>query len=175
MLARRRRPIARDRDGTYRIELNDEVLDLLADLAGQLDPLLDDPSADPGLRRLFPPAHPEDLVAEAAWQIERGDDLRDSRRRALDVVRTARGGHLSEGELVAWMQGVNGLRLVLAERLGVDGDDNDDEQRIDRLLAVIDDDAEYDEVRDAARAQLATWQVYELLGSLVAHAVRALD
>ncbi len=170
-----RRLVVRKRDGTYRLQLGAEERDLLAALADQLDPLLDDPSADPGLRRLFPPAHPEDLMAEAAWQIQQGGDLRDARRAALDVVRTAGTGPMTEDELIAWVQGVNSLRLVLAERLEVDGDDATDEAAIEHALAIADDDALPAEERDRARRILAMWQVYNLLAVLVAEAVRALD
>lgn len=167
--------VSRKRDGTYRLELGEEEQALLAALADQLDPLLDDPSADPGLRRLFPPAHTEDVLAEAQWEIEQGAQLRDARRAALEVVRAPAAGRLSEDELIAWVQGVNSLRLVLAERLDIDGDERAEEAAIERAITLMGDPDAPASERDAARRLINMWQVYELLGAMVAHAVRALD
>ena len=167
--------ITRRRDGTYVIDLHDDEQELLAALADQLDPLLEDPSADPGLRRLFPPAHPDDLLREAEWQIQQGTDLRDAHRAALAVVRTGGAEPLSEDELVAWVQGINALRLVLAERLGVDGDEDAEQAAVEQAFALADDPDVAVEERDRARRLLGMWQVYHLLADMVADAVRALD
>ncbi|HEX7133953.1 MAG TPA: DUF2017 family protein [Iamia sp.] len=169
-----RRLVSRKRDGTFTLNLDDDEQALLTALADQLDPLLDDPSADPGLRRLFPPARTDDLLAEAQWEIEQGANLRDARRAALDVVRAPEAGPLSEEAVIAWVQGINALRLVLAERLEIDGDQEAEEATVVRALALADDaDLPTDE-RDRARRIVHMWQVYELLGVMVAHAVRAL-
>ena len=164
--------VARKRDGTFVLRLDADEVELLASLAAQLDPLLDDSAANPVLRRLFPPAHTEDVLAEAAWQIEQGSSLRDSRRAALDTLRHPPGQPMSEDQLVAWMQGVNSLRLVLAERLGV-GDDSDQERDLVTALSGLaagDDE----EAADQARQLLGAWQVYGLLGWMVDGAVTAL-
>lgn len=170
-----RRLVSRKRDGTFHLNLDDDEQALLAALADQLDPLLEDPSADPGLRRLFPPARTDDLLAEAQWEIEQGANLRDARRASLDVVRTAGGGPLTEDEVVAWLQGVNALRLVLAERLEVDGDQRAEEHAFHQALALAEDPTVDPSERDRARRIVHMWQVYELLGVMVAHAVRALS
>ena len=167
--------VTRRRDGTFALDLGDDERELLAALADQLDPLLEDPSADPGLRRLFPPAHPDDLLQEAAWQIEQGGELRDARRAALEVVRTAGTEPLTEDEVVAWLQGINALRLVLAERLEVDGDEDGEDAAVARAFAIADDPGLPVEERERARRILGMWQVYQLLGVMVAHAVRALE
>lgn len=166
------RVVRRRRDGSYVLRLDDETIDLLATLAAQLDPLLDDQSADPGLRRLFPPAHTDDVLAEAAWQIEQGEALRDSRRNALAALDQPADEPMDEARLVDWMQGVNALRLVLAERLGME-DPADEEDQVEAAVAELartDDPAE----REAIQQRLAAWQLFDLLGALVAHAVRAL-
>lgn len=170
-----RRWVTRNRDGTFSLHLDDDLAGLVAALAEQLDPLLEDPSADPGLRRLYPPAHPDDLIAEAEWQIAQGEALTDSRRQALEAVRTAgASARLDEDELIAWVQGLNALRLVLAERLAV-ADDPEGEDAAVRAAAAVAEDPTVDEAeREAARRVLGTWQVYDLLATLIAHAVRAL-
>lgn len=170
-----RRLVTRKRDGTYLLNLDEDEQALLTALAEQLDPLLDDPSADPGLRRLFPPARTDDLLAEAQWEIEQGANLRDARRAALEVVRAPAPGPLSEDAMVGWVQGINALRLVLGERLEVDGDQHAEEDAFDRALELAEDPARPDEERDRALRIVHMWQVYELLGAMVAHAVRALD
>lgn len=171
-----RRWVTRRRDGTYSLHLDDDVTALVASLAEQLEPLLDDPSADPGLRRLFPPAHPDDLIAEAAWQIQQGAALTDSRRAALETVRTATSGErLTEDQLIGWVQGLNALRLVLAERLGVGDDAEAEEEAVRAAVAVAEDPGSAEAEADAARRLLATFQVYDLLATMIAHAVRALD
>lgn len=167
-----RRPVSRKRDGTFVIRLDDETAALLSSLADQLDPLLDDPSADAGLRRLFPPAHPDDLLAEAAWQIEQGAALRESRRLALAALRQPVGKPIAADELVRWMQGVNSLRLVLAERLGVAADGDAEEAMIDDALERIESD-DPDDV-EAARRVLGAGQLYRLLAWMVDGAVWAL-
>jgi hypothetical protein len=169
-----RRLVSRKRDGTFTLNLDDDEQALLTALADQLDPLLDDPSADAGLRRLFPPARTDDLLAEAQWEIEQGANLRDARRAALEVVRAPEAGPLSEEAVIAWVQGINALRLVLAERLEVDGDQEAEEATVLRALALADDPDLPTGERDRARRIVHMWQVYELLGVMVAHAVRAL-
>lgn len=171
----RRRFVTRKRDGSYRLNLDDEVVEVLGLLADQLDPALDDPSADPGLRRLFPPAHPDDLIAEAAWEIQQGDALRDARRAALARLRENGDRPLDEEQVIGWMQGVNALRLVLAERLDVEQDPAAEEAAIRHAQAVVEDENARPEDRDAAYRLLGQWQVYELLGALVHDAVEALD
>lgn len=167
-----RRAVAAKRDGTFVLRLDDDEVALLTSLADQLDPMLDDPSADTALRRLFPPAHTEDVLAEAAWQIEQGASLRDSRRAALDALRHPADQALGEDELVIWLQGVNSLRLVLAERLAVGDDPGQERDLVTALrgLAGSGDPAEADQ----ARQLLGAWQVYGLLGWMVDGAVSAL-
>jgi hypothetical protein len=171
-----RRWVSRNRDGSYSLRLDEDLAGLLAALSDQLDPLLDDPSADTGLRRLFPPAHPDDLIAEAEWQIVQGGPLRDSRRGALDALRSvAPDARLDEDELITWLQGLNALRLVLAERLEVADDPHQEEAAVRAAERVLDDPSASDEAMAEARRRLATWQVYDLLATLISHAVTALD
>lgn len=166
--------MSRRSDGTFRLDLDERERAVLADLAEQIDPLLDDPSADPGLRRLFPPARTDDLLAEAQWEIQQGARLRDARRAALELVRTSGDEPLTEDQVIGWLQGINALRLVLAERLGVDGDERTEEAAVEHAFALAEDpDLDPDE-RDRAIVVVYLWQVYDMLGILVGHAVRAL-
>ena len=74
--------------------------------------------------------------------------------------------------MVAWVQGVNALRLVLAERIGVTSDEAE-EDLVVALAELVDSDEPAE--ADAARSVLATWQVYRLLGAMLEGAVDALD
>jgi len=163
----RRRRVKRSGD-RFVLNLRDHEADILRELADALDPMLDDPSSDTGMHRLFPPAHPDDVMAEAAWQIEQGAALRDSRRASLDALRTS--GPLDEVGLIAWMQGVNAVRLVVGERLGTSGDPSDDERYRRALVLAQGEGPE----AEAAEALLHLAAVADLLAGLVDDAVHAL-
>ena len=105
---------------------------------------------------------------EAAWQIEQGAALRDSRRASLDALRTS--GPLDEVGLIAWMQGVNAVRLVVGERLGTSGDPSDDERYRRALVLAQGEGPE----AEAAEALLHLAAVADLLAGLVDDAVHAL-
>lgn len=172
MRLRRRRLVERGRKGTFVLAIDEDTAELLVDLAEQLDEQLDDPSADPGLWRLFPPAHPEDLLAEAAWQIEQGDNLRDVRRKALAALEHPAGSNLTEDELITWMHGVNSLRLVLAERLRVGGDPHEEEAALEAALAAAESDDEI--LAKAGLNAIRAWTIYQNLGLMVSDAIDAL-
>ena len=88
-------------------------------LAGELRAQLDGSTADPSLRRLFPPAY-DDAEDEHAYRELAGDELLNGRRQALDLLaETARADRLSAEEADAWLRALNDLRLVLGTRLDV--------------------------------------------------------
>ena len=74
------------------------------------------------MRRLFPPAYPDDPERDAGYQVLTRDELLEHKLAALEVVeRTlASGGELDEEAMTAWMATLNSLRLVLGTRLDVD-------------------------------------------------------
>jgi len=121
---RRSALLQRRRDGRYELHLGEDERRLLASLADQLEALLAEAPADPGLRRLSPPAHVEDAALQAEWESMLGDDLRTARRGQLEALRsTATRTDLDEAEVTAWMQAVNALRLVVGTRLDVSEED----------------------------------------------------
>ncbi|MDQ1402362.1 MAG: hypothetical protein QOG03_678 [Actinomycetota bacterium] len=122
-------PIGRNRDGSFKLRLGPQERELLRTLPGQLLELFG--SADPSLRRLFPPAYTDDAEREAEYQRFMADDLEARHRAALEILaNTADNPRLDEEELTAWMGALNDLRLVLGTRIDVQEDmvdiDDDD-------------------------------------------------
>jgi len=112
-------PLARDDEG-FALRLSTDERDLLRELCGQLRELLReaDPSADPGIARLFPPAYPDDPLRNLDFERDAGSGLVADRLAAVDVVETTVDAErLAEDEVIAWLGSVNALRLVLGTRL----------------------------------------------------------
>ncbi len=113
------RGISRGRDGSIQVRLRPEERLLLASLPLQVETALG--SDDPSLRRLFPPAYPDDEAAEAEYRSLVGAGLLDGRRAALQTLeRTAHAETLTAAELEGWLGALETLRLVLGTQLDVD-------------------------------------------------------
>jgi hypothetical protein len=108
-------------EGRYEVSLRRNERTLLGDLVEQLREQLLASTDDPAVRRLFPPAYPDDPERDAGYQVLTRDELLEHRLEALDTVeRTLKGGTLDEADMTAWMGTLNSLRLVLGTRLDVD-------------------------------------------------------
>lgn len=154
---RRSHVVRRRRDGDFELVLAQPGRDLLRQLLGELDELLDGDPDDPNLRRLRPPAYLDDDEADAAYQLLAGEELRASRREAVaGVVESLARDHLTEGDLWAWMQSLNAIRLVLGTRLDVSEGD------VSRPVVAA----------DGPEAQL--WSIYDLVTFLQHEVVTAL-
>jgi Domain of unknown function (DUF2017) len=135
------RPVTRSGSG-YVLHLGRDERALVARLLDELRALLTEP-ADPELvRRLFPVVHPDDPEREAEYQRLMRDELVASRLEGIETVssvleRSGRKVTLDEAQMVAFMQAVNGVRLVLGTLLDVTEDDD----VIDR--EEVDDTPEY--------------------------------
>ena len=84
LLRRRRAVIVRRPDGSFNLALTPDERALLAGLADQLEDLVDAGPDDPLARRLFPVAYPDDEKREAEYRLLAGEELRASRRAALE-------------------------------------------------------------------------------------------
>jgi hypothetical protein len=112
-------PLARDGDA-FALRLSPEERDLLRGLCGQLRELVQNGDAigDPAVKRLFPPAYPEDPLRNLDFEREAGGGLAAERVEAVDLVEaTVDAERLTEDEVMAWLGSVNALRLVLGTRL----------------------------------------------------------
>jgi Domain of unknown function (DUF2017) len=141
--------------GRYQVRLRPTERILVGDLVGQLREQLLASTDEPSVRRLFPPAYPDDPERDAGYQVLTRDELLESKLAAIEVVeRTLEGDELDEAGMTAWMGTLNSLRLVLGTRLDVDEE-----------LPTLDAD---DPLAPA-------YAVYEYLGWLLSQVVDALS
>lgn len=141
----------------FAVRLNQGVRGLLVELCQRSRTLLEaeDPSSDPAVSRLFPPAYPDDPLRNLEFETNLGAAPRSGKLQALDVVeRTAHASALTEDELLAWIGVVNDLRLVLGTRIEV--------------TEVTDEDFPADDPR------LATYRVFRFLGYLLEEMLRGM-
>jgi Domain of unknown function (DUF2017) len=115
--------IRRGRGGELRLRLPDEERELLLMLCEELRGRVGEDRAHPDLRRLFPPAHPDDENAEDEYRRLLGSQLDVGRERALVTVEATVGQPtLTTDEAESWLRVLNDLRLVLGTRLDVTED-----------------------------------------------------
>ena len=127
------RRIQRDRKGGYRLRLPPEERELLRSLPAQLREVMQ--TDDPSLRRLFPPAYPDDSEADDEFRRLMLEELLEGKLAALRIVEeTASADHLSSEQLESWLGALESLRLYLGTQLditeevytgGIDPDDPD--------------------------------------------------
>ncbi len=111
--------------GAVIVALPKEESEALREFLAQLRKMMID-DADPALRRLKPPARPDDEESEIEYREMIDDDLLKGRLEAIDIVESGIDGtKLDEEGVAAWMQSLNCLRLVLGERLEVEGIDTE--------------------------------------------------
>jgi hypothetical protein len=147
--------VKRRRAGGYEVRLRPRERALLGDLVVQLREQLLASTDDPAVRRLFPPAYPDDAERDAGYQVLTRDELLEHRLAALDTVEASLDGSpLDDAGLTAWLSTLNSLRLVLGTRLDVD----------EEPPVLADDDP-----------LAPAYAVYEYLGWLLSQVVDALS
>ena len=123
-------PIERVRNG-FVFNIGTGERELVARLLTELSQLLMGESSDPRLIRIFPPAYhlADDAEADAEYQRLMREELVASRLSGITTVNDALQGPGPVGEetMIAFIQAINGLRLVLGTMLDVDEDDDPDE------------------------------------------------
>ena len=151
-------PIERVRNG-FVFNIGEDERQLVARLLNELSQLLMGESGDPRLIRIFPPAYhlADDAEADAEYQRLMREDLVASRLSSITTVNAAlqEPGPVGEETMIAFIQAINGLRLVLGTMLDVDEDDDPD--------AIDDDDP-----------LVGEHHLYNFLSWLLDWAVRAL-
>ncbi|MGH2829552.1 MAG: DUF2017 family protein [Actinomycetota bacterium] len=124
-------PFARRRGG-LRMRLGEGEAELLGRVVHELRGEVESPERSPHLRRLFPPAYPDDDESQREFARLTGDDLVAQKRAALDdVERALQRGHvrrgvwstdLSHDEVSSMLGFLNDARLTLGTRLDVTED-----------------------------------------------------
>lgn len=122
----------------------------LADLVAQYADLLEQADdADPAVQRLAPDAYPDDASASNEFRRLTDADLLARRRSDAALVAATLdapdGGpgntvdlRLDEAEAEAWLRTLAGLRLVIAARLDIAGDVDDEHDPEDPRFGVYD-------------------------------------
>ena len=112
------RRIERDRKGGYALKLPLEERELLRSLPAQMRDVLQ--TNDPGLRRVFPPAYPDDDEADDEFRRLMREELLEGKLAALRVVEDTAGAERLTGEqLESWLGALESLRLFLGTQLDV--------------------------------------------------------
>ncbi|CAB4869942.1 unannotated protein [freshwater metagenome] len=141
-MARKPKPTVERYGGGYRINLQFEERDLIARLMGEMRSLLLGSTDDDRVRRLFPTAYHQegDRAMDDEYQRLMREDLVTSRLKGLDLVEGCLGtvgaasAQLSDAQMLAFVQALNGVRLVLGTVLDVDEDHDLDDITDDHPL-----------------------------------------
>jgi hypothetical protein len=123
-------PVRRMRGGMFELRLDAGERDVLRGLPDQLRDLIEDedPSSDPAMARLYPPAYLDDPIRNLEFEEMAGDDLTRGRLAAIERMKaTVDAERLSEDDLLAWLSVSNDLRLVLGTRLEITEEPSDAE------------------------------------------------
>jgi hypothetical protein len=154
-----RPPVERTKQG-YRLNIGDRERDVVRSLLDEMRGLLTGPSDHPALKRVFPAAYhlAEDAERDSEYQRLMREELVASRLTGIETVMTTLTAKppLTEGQILALMQALNGLRLVLGTVLDVSEDDDPDD---------VDDD----------HPMAAEYRLYGFLSWLLEWTVRALS
>ncbi|MFM7829110.1 MAG: DUF2017 family protein [Actinomycetota bacterium] len=126
-------PIARTKNGKFKINLHDDHREVLQELIEQFRETLTSAASaksaasatgvdhEASLRRLFPTAYHNDAKADAEYQRLMRDELFASRLASAEVASTviASKNEISAEEMDAFTRSVNSLRLVLGTTLDI--------------------------------------------------------
>jgi hypothetical protein len=127
-----RRPVRRNKDGTYSIKITDDERQLLRELPDELIKLLESGDDDRSMYRLFPRAYESDLGRQVEYDRLMRDDLQARHVEALRVLeQTAEAKELSEEQIDNWVRALNQLRLVLGTRLDLTDDTTEEDFDVD--------------------------------------------
>jgi hypothetical protein len=118
-------------NGWLDVRLSSDMAGALRNVATDLLDQLND-TADPGLRRLFPPAYKDDPQREEEFEVMTRDDLLIRKRNAAEAVvksidqgKSRKGmwsGRIDDELSLAWLAVMNDARLILGTRLDVTED-----------------------------------------------------
>jgi Domain of unknown function (DUF2017) len=152
-------PFKRTRRGDFELRLDPKERDILRGLPDQLRSLIEneDPTSDPAMARLYPPAYEDDPIRNLEFERMAGDDLTSQRLASIAAMEgSLDADRLTEEQVLSWLSVLNDLRLVLGTR-----------------LEITEETTEGDFAPDDPRA--STFALYAYLTWLVDAIVRSLD
>ena len=123
-------PIRRSRRGDFELRLEPGERDILRGLPNQLRQLIEneDPTSDPAMARLYPPAYLDDPIRNLEFERLAGDDLTSQRLASIDAMEgSIDADRLTEEQLLSWLGVLNDLRLVLGTRLEITEETTEDD------------------------------------------------
>lgn len=137
---------------------------------------------DTAVRRLFPDASADPAEAEEFRRLGQ-QDLAEAKladlRRVLEVLDGAGPGHgevaVDEDDAVAWLRALNDVRIVLADRLGLERDGDFDTLRMLQQIGDRVEDLPAADGDDEKVGSDVVIAVYELLSWLQESLLRAMD
>jgi Domain of unknown function (DUF2017) len=115
-------PVKRTRRGDFELRLTPDERTILRRLPDQLRNLIknEDPTSDPAMARLYPPAYEDDPIRNLEFERMAGDDLTSQRLSSISAMEGSIDADLlSEEQLLSWLGVLNDLRLVLGTRLEI--------------------------------------------------------
>ena len=115
-------PIKRTRRGDFELRLRPSERDVIRALPDQLRALIEneDPSSDPAMARLYPPAYEDDPIRNLEFERIVGDDLTSQRLASIAAMEgSIDADRLTEDQVLSWLGVLNDLRLVLGTRLDI--------------------------------------------------------
>jgi hypothetical protein len=152
-------PVKRTRRGDFELRLTPDERTILRGLPDQLRNLIEneDPTSDPAMARLYPPAYEDDPIRNLEFERMAGDELTSQRLSSISAMEGSIDADLlTEEQLLSWLGVLNDLRLVLGMRLEI-------------TEATTEDDFA------AGDPRASTFALYGYLTWLVDAIVRALD
>lgn len=123
-------PIRRTRRGDFELRLEPGERAVLRGLPAQLRDLIEneDPTSDPAMARLYPPAYLDDPIRNLEYERFAGDDLTSQRLSSIDAMEgSIDADRLTEEQLLSWLGVLNDLRLVLGTRLEITEETTEDD------------------------------------------------
>jgi uncharacterized protein DUF2017 len=121
-------PVKRTRRGDFELRLTPDERTILRGLPDQLRNLIEneDPTSDPAMARLYPPAYEDDPIRNLEFERMAGDDLTTQRLSSISAMEGSIDADLlSEEQLLSWLGVLNDLRLVLGTRLEITEETNE--------------------------------------------------
>ncbi len=123
-------PVKRTRRGDFELRLTTDERTILRGLPDQLRNLIEheDPTSDPAMARLYPPAYEDDPIRNLEFERMAGDDLTSQRLSSISAMEASiDADRLTEDQLLSWLGVLNDLRLVLGTRLDITEDTTEED------------------------------------------------